>query len=326
MRTPVSHAKGVALAEFAGALYMVYAASNGELCFRTADTHGWSAEYRLGVMSSGHLALAATVDRLVLVYETSDRTLQSLTYGLNTVWSTVSTQLLAGSEGSYATTPDAQKPSRERLLAGPEGSYAVRLAAGSEGSFAVRLAAGSEGNFAAANLASQSEGNFALAAFDGGQRLMLVYQTSGGGIQSRTYQRGQWGETTSVPGATTGGSLTLCSLGPSLYLVHTVTGSAQMAVVSYNTAPFNIVTVPTNKYGGAQDNTSRDAWSPSEFPSPSSGAGPTTRRRENRSPSSGPTSRAGHSPWPSSRGSSTWSTPASRIRCSRPRPSRSAAS
>jgi hypothetical protein len=95
---------------------------------------------------------------------------------------------------------------------------------------------------------------------------MLVYQTPGGAIQSRTYQRGQWGETTSVPGATTDGSLTLCSLGPSLYLVHKVAGSAQMAVVSYNTAPFNVVTVPTNKYGGAQDNTSRDAWSPSEFP------------------------------------------------------------
>lgn len=91
----LSHAKVLALAEFAGALYMVYAASNGELCFRTADTQGWSAEYRLGVMSSGRLALAAMVDRLVLVYETPERTLQSLTYGLNTGWSTLSTQLLA---------------------------------------------------------------------------------------------------------------------------------------------------------------------------------------------------------------------------------------
>jgi hypothetical protein len=205
--TPVAHTDHFAIAAFAGALHLVYTAKGGELLLRTSDANGWSAERRLGVSSSGRLALAATADRLVLVYETPGHALQSLTYGLSAGWSSAPTPVATGSVGSIA-----------------------------------------------------------LTAFEGSLSLMLAYQTAGGAIQSLIHRRGEWGSGATVPGATTDGPLALCALGPSLYLVHKVTGSAQMAVVSYNTAPFNVVTVPTNKYGGAQDNTSRDAWSPSEFP------------------------------------------------------------
>ena len=43
-------------------------------------------------------------------------------------------------------------------------------------------------------------------------------------------------------------------------------GEQTMSVVSYNTAPFNVVSVKKNKYGGPWDNTVVDAWSPSAFP------------------------------------------------------------
>ncbi|MFL5349490.1 MAG: alkaline phosphatase family protein [Hyalangium sp.] len=205
--TPVPHAHRFAIASFAGALYLVYTTKGGELCFRTSDANGWSAERKLGAAGGGPLALAATADRLVLVYETPERSLQSLTYGVDSGWSASPAPIATGVTGSLA-----------------------------------------------------------LAAFDGGQSLMLVYPTAGGALQSLIYRRGEWGGAAAVPGAATDGSLALCSLGASLYLVHKVKGQTQLAMVSYNTAPFNVVTVPTNPYGGAQDNTSRNAWSPSEFP------------------------------------------------------------
>ena len=39
-----------------------------------------------------------------------------------------------------------------------------------------------------------------------------------------------------------------------------------MNVVSYNTAPFNVVTVKESQWSGPYDNTTKDAWSPSTFP------------------------------------------------------------
>jgi hypothetical protein len=60
--------------------------------------------------------------------------------------------------------------------------------------------------------------------------------------------------------------MTLGTLGESLYLIVKAPGAPSMNVVSYNSAPFNVVTVAPNKYGGPQDNTTVDAWSPSAFP------------------------------------------------------------
>ncbi|ADO71286.1 Phosphoesterase [Stigmatella aurantiaca DW4/3-1] len=206
--TPISQTDSFALAEFANALYLVYATKEGELRFRTADAAGWSAERGLGVSGKGRLALAATRERLVLVYERGDGTLQSLSYDLDSGWSPHPTQV-----------------------------------------------------------ATRSGGALALAAFAEGQRLMLAYRTAEGAIQSRIYWRGEWEREVKVPGVSTEGPLALGVLGPSLYLVYRPVGSAQMLVVSYNTAPFNVVTtVAVDPYPGVDENTSRDTWSPSQFP------------------------------------------------------------
>src|SRR5450755_195885 len=60
--------------------------------------------------------------------------------------------------------------------------------------------------------------------------------------------------------------MTLGTLGESLYLIVKAPDAQSMNVISYNSAPFNVVTVSPNKYGGPQDNTTVDAWSPSAFP------------------------------------------------------------
>ncbi|MDC0711896.1 alkaline phosphatase family protein [Stigmatella sp. ncwal1] len=213
--TPLSQADSFALAEFAGALYAVYATKEGPRRFRTLDAMGWSEESTLGVSGGGRLALAATPEELVLVYETREGTLQSLSYGVGSGWS--------------------PKPTP---------------------------------------VAIRSGGALALAALSGGERLMLTYRTPDGAIQSRIHQHGEWGQEVPVPGVSTEGPLALCALGASLYLVYRPTGSPQMSVVSYNTAPFNVVSTPVmgsvtaipSNSPRIDESTSQDTWSPSQFP------------------------------------------------------------
>ncbi|WP_233278048.1 alkaline phosphatase family protein [Myxococcus stipitatus] len=100
--TPVSEAAQFALAEFAGALHLVYATRQGELRARMSEGSGWSAERTLGVSAGGALALAATAERLVLAYETRDGTLNSLAYRVGTGWSSNPTQVATGVRGALA--------------------------------------------------------------------------------------------------------------------------------------------------------------------------------------------------------------------------------
>lgn len=109
-------------------------------------------------------------------------------------------------------------------------------------------------------------GTFALAGFDERRRLMLTWQAEDGTIHSTTYYGGEWGADVPVTGLLTDGEMTLCALGGSLYLVAKAPGGLGMNVVSFNSAPFNVVTVTTSQYGGAQDDTTVNAWSPSAFP------------------------------------------------------------
>ncbi|NOK02859.1 MULTISPECIES: alkaline phosphatase family protein [Myxococcus] len=209
--TPVSEAANFVLAEFAGALHLVYATRQGELRVRTSESSIWSAERSLGVSGSGPMALAATTDQLVLVYETRDGTLNALSYAVGNGWSSAPTQVATGARGALS-----------------------------------------------------------LVAFADGQRLMLTYRTEEGAIQSRIHQRGAWAGEVQVPGAFTEGPMTLGSLGASLYLIYRPTGSPDMSVVSYNTAPFNVVnvalTLPGIDLPGVDESTTRDTWSPSQFP------------------------------------------------------------
>lgn len=107
-------------------------------------------------------------------------------------------------------------------------------------------------------------GAFAVAAIDFNHTAMLAYAGSDGALYSLARTASGWGERVAV-GHKTDGDLTLAVLGPSLYLIHKAAGSDRMQVVSYNTADFNVVTVPQAN-GGPDSDTVKDAWSPSEFP------------------------------------------------------------
>lgn len=110
----------------------------------------------------------------------------------------------------------------------------------------------------------------ALAAFAHDTKIMLVLCDESGNVTSRVRRTdtstGAWVEPVDVPAAHTDGPMVLGTLGESLYLIVKAPGAASMNVISYNSASFNVVTVPPNQYGGAQDNTTVDAWSPSAFP------------------------------------------------------------
>ncbi len=107
-------------------------------------------------------------------------------------------------------------------------------------------------------------GAFALTSFtdygDGKEKAMLVYAQSDGTLQSQVFAEGAWAGAVAV-GQQTGGALTVAALGTSLFAIYQAVGSNGMDVVSYNTAPFNVVTGTTDN-----SNTTQYAWSPSAFP------------------------------------------------------------
>lgn len=109
--------------------------------------------------------------------------------------------------------------------------------------------------------------SLAMRAMGDGKRIMLAWQASDGSLHSRVWSAGAFAAETVLPGYVSHGPIALGRLGASLYLFARLqSGSDALSMISYNTASFNVVTVPTNPYGGAQDNTTVDAWSPSAFP------------------------------------------------------------
>lgn len=106
----------------------------------------------------------------------------------------------------------------------------------------------------------------ALTAYNHGQNLMLAYRISSNDIYSLSYEKGQWASSAVSVGFQSDGHVALAVLGPSLYLIYKVVGCSKMGVVSYNTAPFNAVTVAESKYSGPYDNTTQNTWCLSSFP------------------------------------------------------------
>lgn len=106
----------------------------------------------------------------------------------------------------------------------------------------------------------------ALASFDGEQRIMLALRKEGGQVDTYVWRRGEWGPAVTAAAARTDGQIALGALGASLYLIVKTPDESTMSVVSYNTGSWNVVTVPPNKYGGPQDDTTLEMWSPSAFP------------------------------------------------------------
>jgi hypothetical protein len=112
--------------------------------------------------------------------------------------------------------------------------------------------------------------SFTLASFDHETKIMFAFANPSGDVYSCVRESSgpasRWASTVPVPAACTDGGMVLGALGESLFLIVKAQGSQSMNVVSYNSAPFNVVTVPKNDYGGVQDNTTVNAWSPSAFP------------------------------------------------------------
>jgi hypothetical protein len=98
------------------------------------------------------------------------------------------------------------------------------------------------------------------------QNLMLAYRDADNQIQSLSCTAGVWQSEPVAVGQASDGSITLGTLGASLYLIYKVSGSDELNAVSYNTADFNVVTVAAGQYSGPYDNTTKSLWSPSAFP------------------------------------------------------------
>lgn len=114
------------------------------------------------------------------------------------------------------------------------------------------------------SIVGSAVGAFAVTRFtdygDDTRKLMLVYAQSDCSMQSQTYANGAWSSAVAV-GQETDGALTVAALGTSLFLIYKAVGSNGMDVVSYNTAPFNVVTGTTDN-----SDTTQYLWSPSAFP------------------------------------------------------------
>lgn len=96
--------------------------------------------------------------------------------------------------------------------------------------------------------------------------LMLV--TAGtAGVKSRVWHHQRWAKPTTVPGFKGKLDLALAPLGCSVYLIARPRRGAALRVATYNTAEFNIVTVPRGPYNaGPQHNTTVNAWSANTLP------------------------------------------------------------
>lgn len=105
-------------------------------------------------------------------------------------------------------------------------------------------------------------GAFSVASLEFNRITMLAYATPDRRIHSMLFANGEWGPAVDV-GHATDGKLILSTLGPSLFLIYMAVASDEMRVVSYNTADFNVVTCPD---GESANDTTKDVWSPSEFP------------------------------------------------------------
>jgi hypothetical protein len=110
----------------------------------------------------------------------------------------------------------------------------------------------------------------ALASFAHETKIMFAQRDESGAVSTRVRTADTngpaWGGTMPVPAALSGGAIALGALGESLYLVGKSPEANTIDVISYNSARFNAVTVEPNRYGGPQDDTTVDAWSPSAFP------------------------------------------------------------
>jgi hypothetical protein len=208
----------------------------------------WSVPADTPVTGASFVAAAGLEDALVVIHGTS--------------------------EGVQSRTFSAGTWSAESLVPVPAGTSAVEVAvSGTElvlvcrsgGALSAVTYHASTGWSLPRTIVAQASGAFALTGYtdygDQAEKVMLAWQSTNNAIQSQIYAAGTWCAPVAV-GQQTDGDLVLASLGASLYLIHKAVGNDEMNVVSYNTADFNVVTGTPD----SDNDTTRDAWSPSEFP------------------------------------------------------------
>ena len=161
----------------------------------------------------------------------------------------------------------------EAAVPAPAGTTAVALAACGSQLLLVCNAAGTlsaltytpSAGWAAAQTITTGAVSFALTSYldyaDQTEKVMLAWRAADYSIQTQTYAAGAWGSAANVENHTTDGDLALAVLGSSLLLIFKAVGATEMSVVSYNTAPFNVVTTQSG-----DDDATIGAWSPSAFP------------------------------------------------------------
>jgi hypothetical protein len=209
---------------------------------------GWQAPEKTPIAGAGAVAAAALGRTLYVVHTDADDALQYCTFD-GKRWS--KPKPIGATASDVALTAH-----RGRLIL----VYKDQDGGLSELSYAADTGWSATPNA----LAAAPVGAFSLATIEFNNTAMLAYADSDGALYSLASTGDDWGERVTV-GHKTGGALILAVLGPSLYLIHKAVHSDQMKAVSYNVADFNIVTIPMENGGPASD-TTKNAWSPSEFP------------------------------------------------------------
>jgi hypothetical protein len=165
-KTPIETRGEIALAEYHGALYMVYRDAENSLCFRTFDSKGWSTQQKVGQSSDGKLALALCEDELILVAQGQDGGLYSLSYTLQAGWSPIQQQIASGPVKNMAVV--GFDFYRRLMLVYQDANHDLYSLVYANGGWAT----------APAQVGQQTDAPFTLATL--GPSLYLIYKVVGG--------------------------------------------------------------------------------------------------------------------------------------------------
>ncbi len=226
---------------------------------------GWGKIRETDIVASATFAAAGLGDQLYVVYAAPQGGGLSLRTFDGTRWSS---EQAIFDDASAAVTGVALVASGSKLV----------LVYNQADSGLTTLVGGADGDWTAIS-GSDPEGAvdaFSLITLDDGTP-MLAYAQGNVLFSTRFVGKG-WAAATEVPHKT-GGDLTLVRLGASIYLIHKAFDGDHMNVVSYNTADFNVLDIAPSppphlppplaaiyQKNGPANNTTKDMWSPSEYP------------------------------------------------------------
>lgn len=210
---------------------------------------GWGRPVETPIVGSAVITAAGLQDALYVVYAGEDNALKFRTYD--------------GIEWSAEQPVASQSASAVEMAA--RGDGLILVFKDDTGNLkSLTYSPGVGWSSSPQPIVSGPVGSFSIAAIDFNNSNMLAYAASDGSIYSMSLTNDAWGEPVEV-GFQTDGDLILAVLGPSLYLIYKNVSNYRMNVVSYNAADFNTITC-SPPYQNAINNTTKDAWSPNQFP------------------------------------------------------------